>query len=157
MGANPYVYDATREGMHRRTFLVAGATVATAGLAGCTSGGSGGSGGSDGYGDWFSDVDNYDGEVDRTGTSQVTVRVGAEDGLKFSPPAIVVDTGTTVRWTWTGQGGRHDVVARDGQFKSEYHDSEGATFEHTFEATGAFPYYCEPHRSLGMKGGVRVE
>ena len=138
--------------MDRRAFL--GATVGGAvALAGCTGGG----GGSDGYGDWFSDVENYDGEVDRTGRSEVTVRVGAEDGLKFSPPAIVVDAGTLVRWAWTGQGGRHNVVARDGEFQSEYHDAEGASFEHTFDATGVFPYYCEPHQSLGMKGGVRVE
>lgn len=138
--------------MHRRTFLAATAAGAAAGLAGCTSGGS-----SSGYGDWFGDVENYDGEVDLTGQSSVTVAVGAEDGLKFVEPAIVVDSGTTVTWEWTGKGGRHNVVERDGAFRSEYHEKEGATFEHTFESTGVFPYYCEPHRSLGMKGGVRVE
>lgn len=138
--------------MDRRGFLGATAGVAVA-LGGCLGGG----GGTEGYGNWFSDVENYDGEVDMTGQEAVTVTVGAEDGLKFAPPAIIVDQGTTVTWEWSGRGGRHNVVARDGQFKSEYHDSEGATFEHTFEATGAFPYYCEPHRSLGMKGGVRVE
>ncbi|WP_255196260.1 halocyanin domain-containing protein [Halorarius litoreus] len=137
--------------MDRRSFLGAAAGITTVG-AGCIGGG-----GNEGYGNWFSDVENYDGETDRTGRSEVTVRVGAEDGLKFSPPAIVVDQGTLVRWTWTGQGGRHNVVERDDRFRSEYHDSEGSTFERTFEKTGVFPYYCEPHRTLGMKGGVRVE
>lgn len=136
--------------MDRRAFL--GATVGSAvALAGCVGGGS------EGYGDWFSGVENYDGELDRTGQSTVTVSVGAEDGLKFSPPAIVVDQGTTVRWAWTGRGGSHNVVERDGRFESEFYNREGATYERAFAKTGVFPYYCEPHRQLGMKGGVRVE
>lgn len=140
--------------MDRRRFLgLAGAS--TAALSGCIGGGSGDDSG--GYGDWFSDVDGYDGEVDRTGKSDVGVEVGAGDGLSFAPIAIVVDAGTTVTWTWTGKGGRHNVVERDGDFQSEYHDTAEATFEHTFDGSGVFPYYCEPHRSLGMKGGVRVE
>lgn len=138
--------------MDRRTFLGATAGGAAA-LAGCLGGG----GGSEGYGDWFSNVESYEGELDRTGQSQVTVQVGADDGLKFAPPAIVVDRRTTVRWTWTGKGGRHNVVERDGRFESEFHDREGATYERTFEKSGVFPYYCEPHQSIGMKGGVRVE
>lgn len=138
--------------MERRTFL-ATATSALVGTAGCIGGGGGG----EGYGDWFSDVDGYDGETDRTGQTDVTVQVGAEDGLSFAPVAIRVDAGSTVTWEWTGKGGRHNVVERDGAFTSEYHDSEGATYERTFEETGVYPYYCEPHRSLGMKGGVRVE
>lgn len=137
--------------MDRRSFLAASAGTAVA-LAGCIGGG-----GTEGYGDWFDDVENYDGEVDMTGSSNVTVEVGVEDGLKFAPVAIVVDTGTTVTWEWTGRGGRHNVVERDGRFESEFHDSAGATYERTFSNAGVFPYFCEPHRSLGMKGGVRVE
>lgn len=138
--------------MKRRTLLGTGAG-AVAALAGCLGGGSG----DDDYENWFSGVDNYDGETDMTGESEVTVSVGADDGLAFAPAAIIVDSGTTVTWEWTGNGGRHNVVERDDAFRSEYHDSEGATFEHTFEEAGTFPYYCEPHRAAGMKGGVRVE
>ncbi|WP_255149889.1 halocyanin domain-containing protein [Halorarius halobius] len=138
--------------MQRRTLLAASAGT-LASLAGCTGGG----GGTEGYGDWFSNVENYDGELDRTGQSTVEVTVGAEGGLSFAPAAIVVDSGTTVRWTWTGKGGRHNVVERDGAFESEYHETEGATYERTFDETGVFPYFCQPHQSMGMKGGVRVE
>jgi halocyanin-like protein len=136
--------------MHRRTYLGL-ATAALVGLAGCSSGGS------EEYDDWFEDVKNYDGEVDRTGNQRVTVSVGTGDGFDFEPAAIRIDTGTTVVWEWTGQGGQHNVVARDGAFESEYHQQAGATFEHTFADAGLFPYYCEPHRKFGMKGGVRVE
>jgi halocyanin-like protein len=140
--------------MQRRAFLaLAGATA----VAGCGAGGSGdGSGEDDGYGNWFDDVDNYDGELDRTGQEQTTVEVGVEDGLAYGPAAIVVSPGTTVRWEWTGKGGGHNVVALDGPFESELTNEAGHTFEYTFSEPGLFPYYCTPHRDLGMKGGVRV-
>lgn len=136
--------------MQRRTLLAAASTGLVA-LAGC------GGGGSDDYGDWFEDVDNYDGDVDRTSREVATVQVGTEDGFAFTPAAIRVDAGTTVRWVWTGKGGRHNVVERDGEFESEYYETADATYEYTFDDPGVYPYYCEPHRALGMKGGVHVE
>lgn len=81
---------------------------------------------------------------------------GADDGLSFDPVAARVSPGATVRWEWTGRGGRHSVVARSGAFESVYHDAEGATFEHSFGAPALFRYFCEPHRDPGMKGGVGV-
>jgi len=137
--------------MQRRTYLAVTAGAAAA-LAGC----SGGGGSGDGYGDWFSNVDNYDGEVDRTGTAAVTVEVGVDDGFAFAPAAVRVDPETTVTWEWTGKGGRHNVIERDGAFASPYHSGEGASFEWAPEESGLFPYFCEPHREMGMKGGVRV-
>jgi plastocyanin len=134
----------------RRRALLAATAGGVAALAGC-------GGGSEEYGDWFANVDNYDGEQDFTGQTQVTIAVGADDGFAFEPAAIRIDTGTTVVWEWTGMGGRHNVVERDDAFASEYYREEGQTFEHAFETTGLFPYYCEPHREMGMKGGVRVE
>ena len=147
-------------GPSRRAFVgtVAGSLAVGAGCLDRGGGGGGGGGGDgpDGYGDWFGDVDDYDGFVDRTGTDRTTVKVGADDGLAFAPAAIEVSPGTTVVWTWTGKGGSHNVVERDDAFSSPYHQTEGATFEHTFDEVGAFPYYCQPHRNLGMKGGVTV-
>jgi len=135
--------------MERRAYLaIAAGALGT--LAGC-------GGGAEAYGEWFENVDNYDGEVDRTGESSVTVAVGADDGFAFEPAAIRVDTGTTVVWEWTGRGGRHNVVEREEAFASPYHRDAGVTFTHTFDEPGLFPYVCEPHRHLGMKGGVRVE
>nr|WP_264475540.1 halocyanin domain-containing protein [Halorubellus salinus] len=133
------------------------AGTAAAALAGCLSSGSGGDDGDGELDDWLGALEAYDGPVDRTGEDEVAVTVGAEsDGLAFDPLAVAVDVGTTVVWEWTGRGGRHNVVDRDGAFASEYHDDEGATFEYTFDETGTFAYYCDPHRALGMKGGVRV-
>jgi len=114
------------------------------------------------YGEWMSDVSNYEATVDYTGQESVTVAVGVgENGVLFDPPAILVDPGTTVTWEWTGEGVPHNVVhepAGDGDpaFESELMEETGATFEYTFEEETTFRYYCSPHRALGMKGVVAV-
>jgi halocyanin-like protein len=161
----------------RRTVLRGVGAAAAAGmLAGC-SGGDGGDGsdggdggdGSDG-GDggsgggvpsevesYLSEAKGYDGSIaDETGSSSVTVDVGAGSGLAFAPAAVRVGTGTTVTWEWTGQGGAHNVVAEDGAFDSGETMNTG-TFEHTFEESGIYTYYCTPHKGVGMKGAIVVE
>lgn len=142
--------------MRRRTYLAAAGSLSLAGCLG-SDGSSGGGGDADAsYGDWFDGVGNYDGETDLTREDVVTVSVGGEDGLAFEPPAIRISPGTTVTWEWTGKGGLHNVQAESGAFESELHDEAGATFEHSFEEPALYRYFCDPHRSLGMKGGVRV-
>ena len=115
------------------------------------------------YGEWMSDVSNYEATVDYTGQESVTVAVGAgENGVLFDPPAILVDPGTTVTWEWTGEGGQHNVVHQpegedgDPAFESELMEEEGATFERTLEEETAFRYYCDTHRAEGMKAVVAV-
>ncbi|GAB3684055.1 hypothetical protein GCM10028857_12550 [Salinarchaeum chitinilyticum] len=168
----------------RRGFLTAAGGVAlSATLAGCSGGGDGGdsdgdSDGGDGggdnggggnggyeyldeepdYGDWFADTDLYEGTVDWTGESAVSVDVGAgSNGYQFGPPAIAVDSGTTVTWEWTGEGQAHNVVAEDGPFDSgDPQAGDDVTFEYTFESTGTYRYICVPHQTTGMVGAVHV-
>ncbi|NHN49755.1 halocyanin domain-containing protein [Halostella sp. JP-L12] len=119
----------------------------------------GGGGGNAEVDEFLSDTSNYDSIQDETGSSEVSVAVGAEgnDGnFAFEPAAIEVDAGTDVVWEWTGQGGQHNVVDEDGEFESELTEEEGFTFTHTFEEAGTYLYACTPHRSLGMKGAVVV-
>lgn len=149
----------------RRTFLIGiGSTALAASLAGCTGGGDGDSGDEDqefledepDYGDWMDDVPNYDGTVDWTGEDAVTVTVGPSgDQNTYDPPAIAVDSGTTVTWEWSGNGS-HDVVSEAGEFQSDRTSAEGNTFEQTFDG-GTHEYYCTPHQSMGMKGVVTVQ
>jgi plastocyanin len=79
---------------------------------------------------------------------------------QFTPASIKVKVGQTVRWTWAG--GTHNVVSgpdcntEDGNFKSGA-PVGGGTFDKKFEKAGTFPYYCEPHCAMGMKGEVVVE
>ncbi|GAB7008817.1 halocyanin domain-containing protein [Halorubrum trueperi] len=112
------------------------------------------------YDGWLDDVDNYDGTHDYTGQDEVTVEVGAVDGLKFGPAAILIDPGTTVVWEWTGEGGGHNVVATDETFDSgDPVEEAGTTFEYTFEDVvegDTFNYSCTPHEAAGMKGSIAI-
>ena len=148
--------DADETTMSRRGLFRAGA----AGAAAATGLAAGTGGAAAQYDGWLDDVDNYDGTYDYTGQDEVTVDVGAVDGLKFGPAAILIDPGTTVVWEWTGEGGAHNVVAEDGTFDSGETVSEaGTTFEYTFddaEDGDTFNYLCVPHEAVGMKGAVAV-
>lgn len=110
--------------------------------------------------EYLSNVENYDGTVvDERGSSSVTVAVGTEGNggnYAFSPPAVIVDAGTTVQFEWTGQGQQHNVVNEGGDYESELYAEAGTHFEHTFDSTGLSRYFCRPHKGLGMKGVVVV-
>jgi len=136
----------------RRSVLAGVAAIATAGCLG----GSEEDIESDTYGDWFRGANNFEGTVDRTDRSEVTVAVGAGDGFAFDPAAVRVSTGTTVRWEWTGRGAQHNVVEEDGVFESELYFDEGETFSHTFDEPGVYRYVCTPHQTQGMLGAVEV-
>jgi plastocyanin len=86
----------------------------------------------------------------------VNVRI-AENA--FTPATVRLKVGQSVRWTWAG--GEHNVVSGsectpDGRFKSGAPQA-GGSFERQFDTAGTFPYYCENHCSMGMKGEVVVE
>lgn len=109
------------------------------------------------------DANLYDGSIeDMTGEDQITIDVGADDGLAFEPPAVRVDTGTTVVWEWTGEGGNHNVAPDgptqlDGFGQSDTTDEAGHTVEDTFDEAGAALYVCSPHAGQNMYGAVIVE
>jgi len=110
------------------------------------------------------DANGYDGEViDATGEDELTVDVGSgEQGLGFSPVAVAVDSGTTVTFEWTGEGGGHNVVAyedsdMDVDVEEEEVEEAGHTAEYTFEETGNYLYECEPHIAQGKVGAIVVE
>lgn len=110
--------------------------------------------------------------ADRTDSETATVTVGNADYEdEFDPAVLRVRTGTTVTWEWTGVGTSHNVVSAadnpletdnvvevgDGPLDSGSvtGDSE-ATYDYTFESSGTYRYYCQPHYSLGARGVVVV-
>jgi len=139
-----------------RTALAGGVAAAAGGAAAAPAAAQS----SGGLEEWFSNVDNYDGVVDETGSDSVTVEVGTQangGAYGFGPAAVRIDPGATVTWEWTGNGGSHNVVAEgDASFESELVGDAGYTFEHTFEEAGVYRYACTPHKALGMKGAVVV-
>lgn len=106
------------------------------------------------------DIDGFDDEiVGRRGESTVTVTVGAQGNggnFAFDPAAVHVDSGTTVRWEWTGNAA-HNVVSVNDTFESGGPISDpGVHYEYTFETDGVYLYRCLPHEALGMWGAVVV-
>jgi len=88
--------------------------------------------------------------------------VVAPDGrLRFDPESFTVSAGDTVLWEWASGG--HNVspdVQPDGADWPGDDDtlySSGHTHVHTFDVTGTYEYFCQPHRSSGMRGSFTVE
>ncbi|QHS17240.1 halocyanin domain-containing protein [Halopenitus persicus] len=110
---------------------------------------------------WPSAVEgNVNSYTDARGQDEVTIAVGAGDGLAFDPTKVWVDPGTTIVWEWTGNGGDHNVHAVEGpaSFESQITGEEGFTFEYetSEEDAGITHYQCDPHAQVGMHGGIAV-
>jgi halocyanin-like protein len=109
------------------------------------------------YHGWMQDVPNYDATVDYTDASEVRIEVGAGDsGHLFESAAVLIEPGTEVVWEWTGRGGSHNVVVKNGDYASELTDEAGYTVSKTFNEPEIVKYFCEPHRAAEMKGIVSV-
>jgi len=67
-------------------------------------------------------------------------------GFAFQPGSLEVAAGTTVTWT-NDDPTQHTVTAGDGSFDSGALAS-GATFSHTFDASGTFAYACAIHPTM---------
>jgi plastocyanin/uncharacterized membrane protein YozB (DUF420 family) len=78
-------------------------------------------------------------------SSRVNVNI---KNFSFEPKEITISTGMTV--VWTDLQGMHSIAADDGSFESEILDS-GGRFEHKYENSGVFPYYCPLHGDKGSK------
>ncbi len=110
------------------------------------------------YGHWLDDVSNYEGTVDMTGREEVRIAVGAEGngGMNaFDPPALKIDSGTTVVWEWTGEGD-HDVVDEKLGYASPRYGAAGETFSRRFEGEGISRYACSALGEAGMRGAIVV-
>ena len=97
--------------------------------------------------------------------------------LTFEPTTVTIEMGETV--TWTNESDiQHTVTAYEdeipdeaayfasGGFESERAARDrvtegliapGENYEHTFNQSGTYGYYCIPHESSGMFGTIRVK
>lgn len=85
------------------------------------------------------------------------VEIHLTSGDRFDPSSVTISPGTTVRWI--NDIARFHTITPDGH--SEWSRQEmtdaGQVFTHTFNNTGTFDYFCEPHESVGMVGTIIVE
>lgn len=90
----------------------------------------------------------------KTEPNKVTVRL---TNFKFEPKEVTVKVGTTIEWI--DEMGKHTIEADDDSFKSEVLPA-GGRFEHQFDRSGTFAYFCGLHGDKGgkdMAGVVKVE
>jgi plastocyanin len=158
----------------RRRYLVALASTGIGlGLAGCSSGGAT----TDSPTETASPTEESSSDGGSGESWEQTNTVDMNDELAFAPKRIEVEAGTTVTWKNVGSIGHSATAYEDeipdgaeyfasGGFDSQqaaidaYPDegnvTEGGTYEHTFETTGEYKYYCIPHEMNGMVGYVKV-
>ena len=81
------------------------------------------------------------------GTTTVAMK-----NIQFEPATVDVKVGGTVKWV-NQDTVDHDVVADDGQFRSELF-GKGQTFEYKPTKAGSIHYVCTVHP--GMEGTLTV-
>ncbi|WP_026422148.1 cupredoxin domain-containing protein [Actinokineospora inagensis] len=86
---------------------------------------------------------------DSVASGAVTVEI---KNFTFTPQRLTVAVGTTVTWKFT-DAAKHNVKATDKSFSSA-DLGDGATFAHTFDKAGEYPYICSIHQY--MTGTVTV-
>lgn len=170
--------------MHRRQYLTGLGVVVTISAAGCSEGENSGGTPTDGQStETTTDTPTQtptatDGgpttptETDSPTEAQGTptaapdymVTVSPEENYtSFDPDSLEIAQGETVRWEWA-QGG-HNIRPGDIPEDSDWTGTpggptktygEGYTYQHTFQVSGEFNYYCAPHRQQGMQGTITV-
>ncbi len=111
------------------------------------------------------------------GQSSSTQTVTMPDTLTFEPKTSTIETGETVIWTnesdieHTVTAYEDDIPDEAAYFASGGFESEraarnrvnegliapGENYEHTFDQSGTYGYFCIPHESSGMVGTVQVK
>jgi len=70
----------------------------------------------------------------------------------FNPSSVTIHPGDQVKWTWVSSG--HSTTSGSPGMPNGIWDSgirsQGATFTHTFNSVGTFPYYCTVHGETGQ-------
>jgi len=84
------------------------------------------------------------------GGSTATVRI---EDFAFKPGNLEVPVGASVTWT-NEDSAPHDATAKNGNWKTD-RLSEGDSDTLTFDAAGAYDYYCSIHPSMKARLIVR--
>ena len=67
-------------------------------------------------------------------------------GFAFEENTVTIKVGDTVTWT-NHESATHTVAADDGSFISSNLKND-ASFSHTFDSAGTYPYHCGFHSSM---------
>lgn len=91
-------------------------------------------------------------------TAQTVVDVAAASGA-FTPSAVTINAGDTVRWTNTS--GTHNVNGTNVTFPANPESfgnalDTGWVYTYVFNTAGNYDYQCDLHEAFGMTGTVTV-
>lgn len=92
--------------------------------------------------------------VDATGKEEVEIVIN--DNI-FEQTVVTISKDTTVTWVNEGRI-RHNVVSDSSSPKQGLNSellTNGQTFSYTFDQTGTYNYYCQPH-PFDMKAVIEV-
>jgi len=105
-----------------------------------------------------------DSATDLRGQMQVTVHFGGALGFTYDPACFMVSPGTQV--TFSGEFDQHPLVGGDVSMGMKVPDpsspiggptSSGTSKTVMLQTAGTFPFYCDIHALVGMKGAAFVE
>ncbi|WP_323674895.1 plastocyanin/azurin family copper-binding protein [Halorubellus sp. PRR65] len=136
--------DATDTPVSRRQFMTAVTGAAATGAAGTAAAQEGTEGGGGG------------------GATEEVV-VGPGGSLVYEPADLEIAVGTTVNFVWDSDN--HNIVVDSQPEGANWEGTEGPAsktynsgheYSHTFDTTGEYDYYCQPHVGAGMEASITV-
>src|SRR5438067_5904500 len=76
----------------------------------------------------------------------------------FSPSSVSILKGDTVRWCWANSNCSGSTLEQHSTTSGSWDsgDKRSGSLSRTFNAAGAFSYFCDLHQVLGMEGSVTV-
>jgi len=92
------------------------------------------------------------------------VVVGPGGSLVYDPEELTIAPGTTVNFVWDSDN--HNIVVDSQPDGAGWEGTEGGEtktydtgheYSHTFETTGTYEYYCQPHLTAGMEASITVQ
>ncbi len=86
-------------------------------------------------------------KADSAGGAAATTSVVNIEGFAFKPESVDVVAGSTVSWA-NKDSAPHRIQPADALFPTSPNIEGDSTFEHTYEATGTFPYVCGIHNYM---------
>jgi len=134
--------DATDTPVSRRQFMTAVGGAAAAGAAGTAA---------------AQEEDGGGGGATRE------VVVGPGGSLVYEPADLEIAVGTTVNFVW--ESDNHNIVVDSQPDGAGWEGTEGGAsvtydtgheYSHTFETTGTYDYFCQPHVGAGMEASIEV-
>ena len=82
---------------------------------------------------------------------------GFGSNIRFVPETLTINEGDSVRFLWSGQLLPHNAIEVNELFNSgDAMRNVDYTYNFTYNQSGVYEFYCEPHRDLGMLGEITV-